>query len=65
MIVPIYAKSRKKIRLLEFIPNASTEPTADHIFLHCNIHRAPAGIRGLMSVDEDITSCLLNSCPDI
>ena len=40
------------------------DKTADHVFLHCNIHRAPARIRDLMSLDEYTTLWLLNSCTD-
>ena len=53
-----------------FAPSATCEcgaddQTANYIYLHCVIHCAPAGIRGVISLDQDTTSWLLNSCPDI
>ena len=41
------------------------EQTADHVILECPIYQAPNGIHGLMSVDDETVTWLLNVCPDI
>ena len=51
-------------------PNAACEcgaeeQTADHVTLECPLYRAPNGMNGLLSVDGDTVTWLLEVCPDI
>ena len=51
-------------------PNAACEwgaeeQTADHVILECPMYRAPNGTHGLLSVDDDTVTWLLEECPDI
>ena len=41
------------------------EQTADHVILECPMYRAPNGSHGLLSVDDDTVTWLLEVCPDI
>ena len=41
------------------------EQTADHIILECPTYQAPNGMHGLLSVDDDTVTWLLEVCPDI
>ena len=41
------------------------EQTADHVILECPLYRAPNGSHGLLSVDDDTVTWLLEVCPDI
>ena len=43
----------------------AAEQTADHVIRYCPLNRAPTGINGLRNLDENTTTWLLNSCPDI
>ena len=44
---------------------AAEEQTADHVILECPMYEAPNGMHGLLSVDDDTVTWLLEVCPDI